>query len=196
MDPTIVRRAEPVTEGTPPTSPDPSPDSTSTDEPVEERPSTVEETEAFWRNRFSARDRAHNAEVAALKAQLGAASQPPATPPADETPEQRRIRELEAELAQQRAVAQAEVLRGKYPAAVSLLGDVSATVPEEKLAGWEAALAGQQQPAQPSPFMDPSQAGRRGATSAPKPVAEKTKAELEADLRAMSPAYQQMLRER
>lgn len=185
-----------MTEGTPPISPDPSQDNGSTDDPVERVPATVEETESFWRNRFSARDRAHNAEVAALKAQLGVASQQATPPPADETPEQRRIRELEAELSQSRNVAQAESLRNKYPAAVSMLGELAAQVPEEKLAGWEAAFAGQQQPAQPAPYMDPNQAGRRGASTGPKPYGEKTKEELLDDLRALAPAYQQSLREK
>jgi hypothetical protein len=166
-------------------------DGDSTSNGVESQPKSVEEVEAFWRNRFSARDKAHNAETAALKAQMEAMQKAPATPPQGESPEAARVRELEAALESERQARVAASLAAKYPDAAGVLGDQIATLPEEKIAAINAVAAGGS-----APIIDPNSAGRRGAMSAPKPNAEKSIDELKGELKALTPAYQQMLREK
>jgi hypothetical protein len=180
-----------MTEGTLPNSPTGAGDAGSTPNGVESQPKTVEEGEAFWRNRFSARDKAHNAETAALKAQMEAMQKAPVTPQAGESPEAARVRELEAALEAERYARYASSLAAKYPDAAGVLGDTIATLPEEKIAAINAVAAGGS-----APIIDPNSAGRKGAMSAPKPMAEKSIDELKSDLKALTPAYQQMLREK
>lgn len=164
----------------------------STGDAVEQQPKTVEETEAFWRNRFSARDRAHNAETAALKAQMEAMRQAPAAPPVNETPEAARVRELEQALQKSEQARQAAALQSQYPEAASILGDSMTVLPPEKLAAIEALAEGGT-----VRRIDPNAAPRqRGVqTSQQKPTAEKSKDELLADLRQIAPAYQEALKE-
>jgi hypothetical protein len=182
-----------MTDGTLTGSPTGSGDAGSTGDPVERQPQSVEEVEAFWRNRFSARDRAHNAETAALKAQMEAMQKAPATPQPGETPEAARVRELEQALENERWARASMSLASKYPDAAAVLGDQIATLPEEKIAAINALGAGG---STGNPIIDPNAAGRRGAMSAPKPMAEKSVDELKEELRALTPAYQQMLREK
>ena len=66
---------------------------------------TVEEVEAFWRNRSSGKDRAHNAETTALKAQIEALKTAPAPGPSGESPEAEQVRTLREELAAAHVVA-------------------------------------------------------------------------------------------
>jgi hypothetical protein len=179
-----------MTEGTLTGSPTGEGDAGSTPNGVESQPKTVEEVEAFWRNRFSARDKAHNAETAALKAQMEAMQKAPATPPQGETPEAARVRELEAELERERQARATASLAVKYPDAAGVLGDLIATLPEEKIAAINAVAAGG------GAIIDPNSAGRRGAMSAPKPMSEKSIDDLKSELKALTPAYQQMLREK
>jgi hypothetical protein len=169
----------------------------STGDAVEQQPKTVEEVEAFWRNRFSARDRAHNAETAALRAQMDAQQRAPVAPAEGETPEAARVRELERTLQQERAARQASELRSQYPLAAGLLGDSVTGLPPETLAAIEAAVDNGQAQTGP-PMMDPN-AARRPAAGMPgqgqKPLNEKTKDELLADLRRAAPAFQEAARE-
>jgi hypothetical protein len=191
-----------VTEGT---LPDPSTagDDGSTGTPVESSGGqTVEEVEAFWRNRFSQRDRAHNAETENLKGQMEAMRAQPVPPPAGESPEQARIRELETNLSREQAARQAEALQRQYPLSAGVLGEAIANLPPEKIAAMEAAFeAGQGQGGQGGPpIIDPN-AARRGAPGLPganpsqKPLNEKTKDELLADLRRATPAFVEAQRE-
>lgn len=169
----------------------------STGDAVEQEPRTVEEVEAFWRNRFSARDRAHNAETAALKAQMDALRAAPNTPPEGESPEAARVRALEAELQQERAARQAADLKSQYPMAAGVLGDSITNLPPEKLAALEASYEnGSGQTG--APMIDPNAAGRGNASfqsASAKPDSEKTKDELLADLRKIAPVYQEAARE-
>jgi hypothetical protein len=154
---------------------------------------TVEEIEASWQHRFSQRDKAHNAETAALHAQIDALKAAPVRPAEGESPEAARVRELEAALQQERAARVAAVLQSKYPMASAVLGDSIIGMPEEKIAAAEAAM----EPTGGAPIIDPNAAPRRGAAtqSAAKPMKDKSKDELLADLRKVAPAYQQALRD-
>jgi hypothetical protein len=148
-------------------------------------PATVEEAEAIWQKRVSNRDKAHNAEVAELRRQLVAlqTGAPPesATVP---TAEQVRIKELETQIA-------VEKRKVRFPHAAEDLGDDIATVDEVRLARLEARLAAED--AAPAPRMDPNSAGR-GAPGAPKPLSEMSKEELLAQLKGLSPQYEEYLR--
>lgn len=151
---------------------------------------TVEEVEAFWRNRWSGTDRAHNAETAALKAQIEALKAQPAPAPVGESPEAARIRALEAQLQQEQARAQAADLRAKYPLAASVLGDTITALPEEKIAAVNGMASGGN-PAPGGSVIDPNNAGRRASAGQPgqaaKPLNEKSKEELLNDLRSATP---------
>lgn len=151
---------------------------------------TVEEVNASWQHRFSQRDRAHNAETAALKEQIEALKTAPKSPPEGESPEAARVRALEAELQQERAARQAVTLQTKYPNAAAVLGESMVNLPVEKLAAIEAMY---EDGAGSPPIIDPNSAPRRGAATAPaaKPINEKSKDELLGDLRRLAPAYQQ-----
>jgi hypothetical protein len=182
-----------VTEGTLTNSPTGAGDAGSTLNGVESQPKTVEEVEAFWRNRFSARDKAHNAETAALKAQMEAMQKAPAKAQEGESPEAARVRELEAALEAERRARAVTSLAAKYPDAAAVLGDQIATLPEEKIAAIDAVAAG----GSGGPIIDANAAPRR-ASAAPvaKPVEEKSVEELKDELRALTPAYKQMLSEK
>jgi hypothetical protein len=158
---------------------------------------TVEEVEAFWRNRSSGKDRAHNAETAALHAQIEALKAQPAPAPVGESPEAARIRELESNLQQERARAAAAELRSQYPQAASILGDSIANLPPEKVAAIEA-WADNGQVGVP-PRIEPNAAPRPAGAGMPgggaKPLNEKSKDELLADLRRLALAAQEAMRE-
>jgi hypothetical protein len=161
-------------------------------EPV---PQSVEEVEAIWRNRVSQKDKAHAAEAAELRRQVELLKNP-ATPVPNETPEQARIRELEARLAETERQRQIDIRRARFPRATEYLGDVAAAADEAKLAGLEALLAGEpeQAPAPAAPRV-PNSAPRRGPTP-PKTYEEMTKQELLDQLRTISGPYQQHLKEK
>lgn len=175
-------------------------DAGTTGDPVESSGAqSVEEVEAFWRNRSSGKDRAHNAETQALKAQIEALKAQPAPAPVGESPEAARIRELEANLQQERARAAAAELRSQYPYAAEVLGDSITGLPPEKIAAINALGDSDRAPGR-TPIIDPN-AARRGPAGAPgqvngaKPLNEKTKDELLSDLRRMAPAVQEAMRE-
>jgi hypothetical protein len=117
----------------------------------------------------------------------------PAKPAEGESPEAARLRELEQQLENERQARKIDSLKAQYPLAASTLGDGIAYMEPAKLAGLEAALDNGTSSA---PIIDPNSAGRRGAMSAPKPMAEKSIDELKSELKALTPAYQQMLREK
>lgn len=167
----------------------------STGTPAEPQPQTVEEVDAFWRNRFSNRDKSHNAEVAALKAQLEQFQSAPKAPDAqagDGSAGNSRVAELERELAAERSARMAATLAAKYPDAAAALGDDITKLPEERVAAINAVYSGGS-----APIIDPNAAPRRAANiPAQKPLEEKSKEELEADLRALAPAYKSMLEQK
>ena len=159
-------------------------------------PKSVEEVEAFYRYRQSQADKAHAAETAALNAQIAALKATPVAPSVDETPEQVRVRELEATLAQEREARQAAELRSAYPQTASVLGEYVTKLPPEKLAAIEAMGSQEEQPGR---IMDTNSAPRpmpgTPGTAGAKPTNEKSKAELLADLQRIAPVYQQAQKE-
>lgn len=184
-----------MTDGTLPNSSGATPGNDSTGQPVESLPSSVEEVEAFWRNRFSQRDRAHNAETAALREQINALQQRSAgsTPTEAPSPEAARVAELEAALAAERARAEAANRKAQYPLVGSILGDDIANVDPAKLAALEASYESGAR----GPMIDPNSAPRNAGVMAQpqKSMNEKSKDELLADLRKIAPAYQQAAKE-
>ena len=155
---------------------------------------TVEEVEAFWRNRQSGADRAHNAETASLRAQIAEMQKPPEQAPVGETPEQAQVRELRAQLAAEQAARQAVTLQSQFPNVGSALGDAITALPPEKIAALEA-MVGE---APVAPRIDPNAAARgNGSIQSPSqtPMNQKTKDELLADLQRMAPAYQEAAKE-
>jgi hypothetical protein len=162
---------------------------------------TVEEVEAYWRNRTSGIQRAHNAETADLKAQMAALQRTPATtaPPEGESADAARARQLEQELATERAARQAIELRSQYPRTAEVLGDAITNLPPEKLAAIEASYENGQGAQGGPPIIDPNMAPRRTAGGipggGPKPLSEKSKDELLADLRRATPAFVEAQRE-
>lgn len=191
-----------MTEGTQPDTSTGTPDAaTSGSQPTGQ---TVEERDAFWQARMSGKDRAHNAELGQVRqdfeAQI-AALRTPAAPP-NETPEAARIRELEQQVATEQRARVVTEYRAKYPYAAAMLGDEIVKLSEAKVAALDAgrldAPTGDQATNGAGfPIIDPNSAPRRPAgMPATKPNADKSIEELEADLRAMTPAYQAALRAR
>ena len=149
---------------------------------------TVEEVEAYWRKRASGQALAHNAETASLKAQMEAMrSQSPAAS-VGENPEGERVKALEAELQRERQRASVAEFRSQYPLTSEVLGESIVNNPVEKIAAMEAALdAGMGGVA---PRIDPNAARRPTGIpgqASEKPLNEKTKDELLADLRRVAP---------
>lgn len=154
---------------------------------------TVEEVEAFWRNRTSGIQRAHNAETADLHRQMDEMRKAPVAAPEGESAEAARVRALEAELQQERAARQAADLKSQYPYAADILGDEITSVTPAKLAAINA--AGDTGSA---PIINPNAAARgNGSIQQPaaKPMNEKSKDELLADLQRIAPAYQEAAKE-
>lgn len=165
----------------------------STGDAAGQPPRSVEEVEAYYRARQSGIDRAHNAETASLKAQIAALQGGPASaPPAGETAEAVQVRQLTEELARVNAARQAESLRSQYPYAAGVLGDSLTSLPPEKLDAIEA--LGDNGTRRVDPNMAPRQ--RTGVQSqAQRPLSEKSKEELLADLKRTAPAFQEAMRE-
>jgi hypothetical protein len=163
---------------------------------------TVEEVEAYWRNRTSGIQRAHNAETATMQAQMEALRKPPAsTPPEGESADAARARALEAELQTERQARQAIELRSAYPRTSEVLGDAILKLAEtpEKLAAIEASYENGQGNEGGPPVITPN-AARRSVPGMPgaateKPLNEKSKDELLADLKRATPAFVQAQKE-
>jgi hypothetical protein len=163
---------------------------------------TVEEVEAYWRNRTSGIQKAHNAETAVMQAQMEQMRRPPAsTPPEGESADAARARQLEQELQTERQARQAIELRSAYPRSAEVLGDAIAKLADqpEKLAAMEAAYENGQGNEGGPPVITPN-AARRSVPGMPgaateKPLNEKTKDELLADLQRATPAFVQAQKE-
>jgi hypothetical protein len=154
---------------------------------------------------MSGKDRAHNAEKAAMQEEfdrrLSAVTAPPA--PANETPEAARIRELEAQVARERSARVAADMRSKYPYAAAVLGEEVANLSEPRLAAFEAGRVDRPEGGDPQtngagfPIIDPNSPPRRPAgMPATKPTNDLTIEETEAAMRALAPAYQASVKER
>jgi hypothetical protein len=167
-------------------------------------PQTPEEVEAIWRNRFSQRDRAHNAEVQSLRDQLTALQQtpPPPAPSADGTvsPDsgyKARWEQTQRELQQEREARAIDQRRGKYAA---LAGEVPAADPmwasalDESLARLNAQLSGPPAPPAPTGPIDRNNPRRDLGTPMKNPD-DMTKDELLQELARLSPAEEARMRE-
>jgi hypothetical protein len=160
-------------------------------------PQTAEEVEAIWRNRFSQRDRAHNAEIQSLKEQmddLKRSSQSSAAAPADGQPAdggyKARYEQLQRELESEKALRAVDARRGKYPA---LGSEVAADDPmwtsakDETLARLNAQLSAPPKPA-PTGHIDPNNPAKTPANT--KKLDQMTADELKRELQRLSPAEQ------
>jgi len=163
-------------------------------------PQTPEEVEAIWRNRFSQRDRAHNAEVQSLQEQLAALkTSPPSQPPGGggnpDDGYKARYEQTQQELQQERQLRAIEARRGKFPA---LAQEVAADDPlwasakDETLSRLNATIA--VPPPLPSTGpIDPNNP-RRDARPATKDPMQMTKDELLRELQRLSPVEEERLR--
>lgn len=158
---------------------------------------TPEEIEAYWRNRVSRKDAAHAAAERTLRDQIASLQAKPAATGSDGQPgsgDSEAVAALQRQLDEERAARIVDQRKGKYPALVAqgVSDETFASSNEADLAKMNA-LADD---TAATGFMAPT-APRRSTTppAAAKALHEKTKAELEADLRALSPAYAESLRQ-
>jgi hypothetical protein len=169
---------------------------------AEPAPQTPEEVEAIWRNRFSQRDRAHNAEVQSLREQLTALqSAPPSQPPADgSNPDggyKARWEQTQRELEQERQARAIDSRRAKYSA---LAGEVPpedgmwASANDETLARLNATLNGPAPAPEPTGLIDRNNP-RRDTPASAKPVEQMSKDELLRELERAAPAEEARQRE-
>jgi hypothetical protein len=154
-------------------------------------PQTPEDVEAIWRNRFSQRDRAHNAEVESLRQQLDEARRSADAKPTDGQAQpdsyKARFEQSQQELERERQARQVTERRLRFPA---LSQEVPADDPmwvsgrDETLARLNATFTA---PAPPPPtgHVDANNPSR--SNLAPKPVAEMSKDELLAELKRLAP---------
>lgn len=172
----------------------PAPEGEKPAEGSQEAPATrnAEEVEAEYKARLSGKDRAHAAEVATLKSQIEALSgeKAQATSQAEGTLSEvdqlkRQLSEAQKNAKQQEQQYTATLRSTKYPyAAEALDPQVLATMDEGKLAGLDARLKPN---TRPGAGVDPSTPPRE--TAAPKPIDEKSAAELKQDLARFGPAF-------
>jgi hypothetical protein len=158
-------------------------------------PQTPEDVEAIWRNRFSQRDRAHNAEVESLRSQMETL-QRSVEARADGQPVQSngepsykaRYEATQRELEVERQARQTTERRLRYPA---LAGEVAPDDPmwvssrDETLARLNATFAAPPRP-EPTGHVDANNPVRQTVTN--KPIAEMTKDELLNELRNLAPS--------
>lgn len=164
-------------------------------------PQTVEEVNAIWQNRFSQRDRAHNAEVESLRQQVADLRAAPPPPQADGSPApvdsyKARYEATQQELNQWKQQATVNDRRARYP---QLAGEIAATDPvwsqanDESLARMNALI---NQPA-PPPRTGPIDANQppRTTPGTPKPLDQMSQQELLQELARLSPAEEARWRE-
>lgn len=154
---------------------------------------SAEEVDAQWRNRMSQRDKAHAAELKALRDQQEASNRQLQTLQADR--EQQRLagmseaervvaqnKQLQDELAAERLGRVADVRKAKYPnIAPDFEDSILASMDEGRLADLNARLATAQTTAPPS-LIDPNSAARTSQASNGEPKA-KSLADLQAEFR-------------
>lgn len=167
--------------------------------PTDEQPEqTVEEVEAIWKNRVSQKDRAHDAEVKALRARAEAAearaarkAEADAEGSSEAEVWKTRYEEAQKTADQEREARLIEVREAKYPlAAEALEPAILATMDEGKLAALNARLDNEADAPAPSKGsqIDPNAAPRR-SPAPPKPTEAKSVAELESDLKRYGPEF-------
>ncbi len=148
---------------------------------------TVEEVEAYWRNRVSRKDSAHSAAENALRDELAALRRQATTAPASDGGQQgnqqggadaelrRQIEETQRQLKAEQAARVIDQRKAKYPAlaAAGTEDDVFATASEATLAKLNALADDEPK----GTFIAPT-GPKRGAPAQPKTYAEMSKQEL------------------
>ena len=161
---------------------------------------TVDEVEAYWRERQGKQDKAHQAaeqvlheQIESLQRQL-AVTRSQGGPPAEGGQANTELDELRRQLVEEQNLRAAAERKAKFPALAEFLGmddAVFATAGDVALAKLN------------SQFESPSNGGSLIAPTAPrrqpptpaKPFSEKSKEELLNDLRQVTPAYEAWQRE-
>lgn len=146
--------------------------------------STPEDIEAYWRNRQSKEQIAHNAEAKVLRDQLAALqgkTAQTAAAPADDAVYKELATRLQTELEQERAARITDTRMAKYPAATQALGDpgLIAAMDEGRLASLNESL--RQDPPPRGVDLNNPQRVMKG----PKSLNEMTTEELKAHLRTL-----------
>ena len=151
---------------------------------------TPEQVEAEWQAKQSALGRQHAATEQTLRARIAALEAQTASGErtgSEQDAIQKENELLRKQLADRETAYNAELRKVRFPlAAEALDAGVLATMDEAKLAGLEARLTPQAGVAA-SPRMETSTPPR--TTDQPKPLSEKTAAELKADLARLSPQF-------
>jgi hypothetical protein len=163
---------------------------------------TPEEVEAIWRNRFSQRDRAHNAEVEELRRQMEGlqrsveGGQAGAAAAGGEPSYKVRYEQTQRELEQERQARQMTERRLRFPA---LAGEIAADDPlwvssrDETLARLNATYSAPPRP-EPTGHVDANNPVR--ATVTQKSIADMTKEELLQELSNLAPLEMERERQR
>lgn len=168
-------------------------------EPAGDPPTSlsVEELNAQWQHRVSQNDKAHAAEMKALRDQLSAKERAEADARrAGEEARRAGMSEAERvaaerdalrqELEQERAQRVIDTRKAKYPHIAADLDDQAIAVMDEgRLAALDARLSGGT--AEPPSLIDPNSAGRPAPSSTK--IEEKTSEQLKADLRAQGDSF-------
>lgn len=159
---------------------------------------TPEEIEAFWRNRVSKKDKAHLAAEQALRDEIASLTAQRAATPSSSTsgnddPNAGRVADLQRQLEEERNARVVDQRKAKYPALAKqgVTDSIFASGDEATLARLNA-LADDNAD---GGFIAPT-APRRAAPVASKPLNEKSKDELLADLKVASTHYEASLRNR
>lgn len=164
-------------------------------------PKTIEEVDEFWRKRVSAKDKAHAEAEKALREELASlkAAQAGATSsggqqgtPGQEDP---RIAQLTKELEAEKAQRLVDTRKAKYPHLAAQVGeadDIFKSADEATLAKLNA-LADDSDSG--GTFIAPT-GPKRSPSAQPKALHEKSRDELEADLKRLSPTYEEWARSR
>lgn len=159
------------------------------EQPVSSSAQSVEEVEAFWRNRMSGKDRADAAEKKVLREQIAALEAQVKSKPGEQTGDDVRdaeIARLKQELEQTKITSMVENRRAKYGLAAETLDDETlARMDEARLAALNARLGNEA--AGRSSFTDPNAAQRRNQT--PTSATAKSADDLKSDLRKYAPGF-------
>lgn len=155
---------------------------------------TPEEIEAYWRNRVSKKDKAHQVAEQALRDQIVSLSATRSSANSQGTPgtgEDSDVAALRRELEEERQARVVDQRKAKYPALAGqgITDAIFATADEASLARLNALADDTADVGRIAPT-----APRRGVPAAQKPLKDKSKDELLADLRVASTAMEASLR--
>jgi hypothetical protein len=160
-------------------------------------PQTPEEVEAIWRNRFSQRDRAHNAEVESLREQLDSARRSGEAPQGGESPADPQTASYKARLEQTQRELEEERQKSKVTERRLRFPELAREVPSDDpmwVAGRDETLARLNSTFQPNPVVSPT--GHVDAnnpsrqTLQPKLTSDMSKDELLAELKRLAPVVE------